>query len=168
MSKIVLLSCTKSKLDKPSPAKDLYSASPMFKKTFQYGKSLDPDKMFILSAKHHLVPLTKVLAPYDKTLKEMPKKEKEKWAEETVKQMKSQGLDLDKDKFVFLTGNEYMKPLKPYIKNTEKKSNDWVTGECDIYDADSRMIRDIKTSWTLATFPLFLTECNDYEWQMRG
>jgi len=119
MAKIVLLSCTKSKLDKPSPAQDLYSASPMFKKTLEYGKSLEPDKMYILSAKHHLVPMTKVLAPYDKTLKEMPKKEKEAWAEETVKQMKSAGLNLDKDTFIFLTGSEYMKPLKSFVKNTE-------------------------------------------------
>ena len=49
MAKIVLLSCTKSKLDKPSPAQELYSASPMFRKSWEYGKSLDPDKMFILS-----------------------------------------------------------------------------------------------------------------------
>lgn len=119
MAKIVLLSCTKSKLDKPSPAQELYSASPMFRKTLEYGKSLDPDKMYILSAKHHLVPMTKVLSPYDKTLKEMPKKEKEAWAEETIKQMKSAGLNLDKDHFVFLTGSEYMKPLQSSIKNTE-------------------------------------------------
>ena len=119
MAKIVILSCTKSKLDKPAPAQELYGASPMFRKTLEYGKSLQPDKMYILSAKHHLVPLNKELAPYDKTLKEMPKDEKEKWAEETIKQMKSKGLNLDKDNFVFLTGSEYMKPLKPYIKNIE-------------------------------------------------
>jgi len=122
MAKIVLLSCTKSKLDHKAPAQELYSASPMFKKTLEYGKSLNPDKMFILSAKHHLVPLNKELEPYDKTLKEMPKDEKEKWGEETVKQMKSHGLNLEKDKFVFLTGSEYLKPFKEYIpeKNMEK------------------------------------------------
>ena len=85
MAKIVLLSCTKSKLDKPAQAQELYSASPMFQKTLEYGKELKPDKMFILSAKHHLVPLTKVLEPYDKTLKEMPKDEKEKWGETVYK-----------------------------------------------------------------------------------
>jgi len=122
MAKIVLLSCTKSKTDHAAPAQELYSASPMFQKTLEYGKALKPDKMYILSAKHHLVPLTKELAPYDKTLKEMPKAEKEKWGEETVKQMKSHGLNLDKDKFIFLTGSEYMKPLAKYIpeENMEK------------------------------------------------
>ena len=122
MAKIVLLSCTKSKLNKPSPAQELYSASPMFQKTLEYGKALKPDKMFILSAKHHLVPLQKELAPYDKTLKEMPKDEKEKWGEETVKQMREAGINPEKDKFVFLTGSEYMKPFAEYIpeENIEK------------------------------------------------
>ena len=115
MSKIVLLSCTKSKLSEPSEAQDLYSASPMFRKTLEYGKSLKPDKMFILSALHHLVPLTKVLEPYDKTLKDMPADEKQKWGEEVIKQMKEQGIDLQHDKFVFLTGNEYFKPFKQFI-----------------------------------------------------
>lgn len=115
MSIIVLLSCTKSKLDKPSQAQDLYSVSPTFKKTLEYGKSLKPDKMYILSAKHYLVPLTKVLAPYDKTLKEMPKEEKEAWGEKVLSQMKQVGINPEKDHFIFLTGTEYMKPLLKYI-----------------------------------------------------
>ena len=122
MAKVVLLSCTKSKTKHAAPAQELYSASPMFQKTLEYGKSLKPDKMYILSAKHHLVPLTKTLEPYDKTLKEMPKDEKEKWGEETVKQMKSSGINPEKDQFIFLTGSEYMKPLSKYIPdgNIEK------------------------------------------------
>lgn len=122
MAKVVLLSCTKSKTKHAAPAQELYSASPMFQKTLEYGKSLKPDKMYILSAKHHLVPLTKKLEPYDKTLKEMPKDEKEKWGEETIKQMKSSGINPEKDTFIFLTGSEYMKPLAKYIpdSNTEK------------------------------------------------
>ena len=76
MSRIVLLSCTKSKLDKKAPAYQLYSPSPMFQKTLEYGKSLKPDKMFILSAKYHLVPMNKELEPYDLTLKTMKSDEK--------------------------------------------------------------------------------------------
>ncbi len=120
MAKIVLLSCTKSKLSKPAPAQELYSASPMFQKTLEYGKALKPDKMYILSAKHHLVPLQKELAPYDKTLKEMPKDEKEKWGEETIKQMRSAGINPEKDQFIFLTGSEYMKPFSKYIPEVSK------------------------------------------------
>ena len=121
MAKIVLLSCTKSKTPYEAPAQELYSASPMFQKTLEYGKTLKPDKMYILSAKHHLVPLNKKLKPYDKTLKEMPKDEKEKWGEETYREMKQAGLNPEKDTFVFLAGNEYIKPLTKYIpeKNIE-------------------------------------------------
>ena len=115
MARIVLLSCTKSKLDKPSQAQDLYSASPMFKKTLEYGKSLKPDKMYILSAKHHLTPLNKVLEPYDLTLKDMKKPEKDAWGEKVISQMKSSGIDLNNDTFIFLAGTEYIKPIADQI-----------------------------------------------------
>ena len=61
MAKIVFLSCTKSKTPYPAPAQELYSASPMFQKTLEYGKTLKPDKIYILSAKHHLVNLNQEL-----------------------------------------------------------------------------------------------------------
>ena len=115
MARIVFLSCTKSKLDKPSQAQDLYSASPMFRKTLEYGKSLRPDKMYILSAKHNLTPLTKMLEPYDLTLKEMGKSEKEEWGEKTLEQIKSEGINPERDTFIFLAGTEYIKPLAKYI-----------------------------------------------------
>lgn len=115
MSTIVLLSCTKSKLDKKSPAKDLYSKSPTFQKTLKYGETLKPDKMYILSAKYHLVPLDMTLSPYDLTLKDMSSDEKEKWGNKVLQQMSSKGIDIKKDNFIFLTGKEYMKPLIKHI-----------------------------------------------------
>jgi hypothetical protein len=121
MATIVLLSCTKSKTPYEAPAQELYSASPMFQKTLEYGKTLKPDKMYILSAKHHLVNLNQKLKPYDLTLKDFNKEEKEKWGEKVYQEMKSRGLNLERDKFIFLAGNEYIKPLTKYIpeKNIE-------------------------------------------------
>ena len=115
MARIVLLSCTKAKLDKPAPAQELYSPSPMFQKTKAYGESLKPDKTFILSAKHHLTPMDKQLEPYDLTLKNMKKDEKTKWGETVISQMKEKGIDPQKDTFIFLAGTEYIKPLAKYI-----------------------------------------------------
>jgi hypothetical protein len=115
MAKIVLLSCTKSKTSYKAPAQELYSASPMFQKTLEYGKTLKPDKMFILSAKHHLVNLNQELAPYDLTLKDFNKEEKEKWGKEVYKEMKQRGINPEKNKFIFLAGSEYIKPLLKYI-----------------------------------------------------
>lgn len=77
------------------------------------------------------------------------------------------GIDCEQQSIDLLNNVEF-RLSKPYIKNTERRSNDWITGECDIYDPDTKLIRDIKTSWSLATFPLFATNADDYEWQMRG
>ena len=77
------------------------------------------------------------------------------------------GIDCEQKSIDLLNSVEF-RLSKPYIKNTERKSNEWITGECDIYDTDTKLIRDIKTSWSLATFPLFATNADDYEWQMRG
>lgn len=55
------------------------------------------------------------------------------------------------------------------VKNTERRSNDFITGECDLFDASARRGHDIKTSWSIATFPITIADCEDklYEWQMR-
>ncbi len=77
------------------------------------------------------------------------------------------GIDCEQQSIDLLNSVEF-RLSKPYTKNTERRSNEWITGECDIYDHDTKLIRDIKTSWSLATFPLFATNADDYEWQMRG
>ena len=77
------------------------------------------------------------------------------------------GIDCEQTSIDLLNNVEF-RLSKPYVKNTERRSNEWITGECDIYDPDTKLIRDIKTSWSLATFPLFATNADDYEWQMRG
>lgn len=53
-------------------------------------------------------------------------------------------------------------------KNTERRSNDWLTGEPDLVDAER--IVDIKSSWSLDTFPVTAESAKDtlYEWQGRA
>jgi hypothetical protein len=55
-----------------------------------------------------------------------------------------------------------------YLKNTERLSNEFITGECDI-NAEDKII-DIKSSWSLETFPAAPSDVNnkDYEWQLRA
>ena len=55
-----------------------------------------------------------------------------------------------------------------YLKNTERLSNEFITGECDI-NAEDKII-DIKSSWSLETFPASPDDINnkDYEWQLRA
>jgi hypothetical protein len=56
-----------------------------------------------------------------------------------------------------------------YTKNTERRENEWLTGECDIYVPGVKII-DVKSPWSLATFPatVFAGHDKDYEWQLRG
>ena len=55
-----------------------------------------------------------------------------------------------------------------FKKNTERKENDFLTGECDLFTGEK--IIDIKSSWSLETFPSLPEDINikDYEMQLRG
>lgn len=59
-----------------------------------------------------------------------------------------------------------------HAKNTERRENDWITGECDIFTGQK--IIDIKSPWSLATFPATSAAasaaCKErgYDWQMRA
>jgi hypothetical protein len=56
-----------------------------------------------------------------------------------------------------------------FKKNTERRTDDFITGECDIIVPGVKGI-DIKSSWSLATFPATAAAGADkmYEWQCRG
>ena len=95
MAKVVLVACVATKADKPSPAEELY-VSDLFKKNLAYAKKLtNDDNIYILSAKHHLLPLRKKIAPYDKTLKDFDADAKKDWSEKVIKQLQSKGYNLD-------------------------------------------------------------------------
>jgi hypothetical protein len=54
-----------------------------------------------------------------------------------------------------------------YTKNTERKTDDFITGECDIAGP---VIIDIKCPWSIDSFPIAEVDAisSDYEWQLRG
>jgi hypothetical protein len=57
-----------------------------------------------------------------------------------------------------------------YTKNKVRVNNDFLTGECDINDEVNDEIIDVKSSWSLETFPALPSDINikDYEMQLRG
>lgn len=115
MSKVVLISCVSKKLPYKAKAKELY-VSTLFKYNLKYAKSLNPDKIFILSAKYGLVNLEREIEPYDKTLNDMPSKDIRKWAACVINQIKKEA-DPKEDEFIFLAGEKYRKYLLPHISN---------------------------------------------------
>jgi hypothetical protein len=59
---------------------------------------------------------------------------------------------------------------RPLVKNTKRRNNGLISGECDIFDAPLRHGRDVKAPYSMATMPIVLDDCYDsgYEWQMQG
>lgn len=59
--------------------------------------------------------------------------------------------------------------FESYKKNDKRVENEWLSGCCDIITED--IIIDIKSSWSLDTFPATsyeLKDLSDYEWQGRA
>jgi len=113
MKNIVLISCVSKKLEKKSTVESIYISS-LFKKNLKYAKSLKPNEIYILSAKHGLLKLTDEIEPYDKTLNNMRSNEIKEWSKKVVNQLKSVA-DLKNDEFTFLAGVKYRKFLIPEL-----------------------------------------------------
>ncbi len=123
--KIILIACVSKKGSKKAKAKDLY-ISQLFKSSLAYANKQNPDKIFILSALHHLLEINQEIEPYNVTLSNVPKakrkpglivlssEEKILWGKKVIEQLKTQ-TDLLNDEFTILAGMEYIKPMKDYI-----------------------------------------------------
>jgi hypothetical protein len=117
MKKIVLISCAAKKDKVKQKAKDFY-LSDLFKKNLAYGRSFNPDKIFILSAKYNLLPLDREIEPYDLTLNNFKKDELKQWTSKTIEQLSKES-DLQNDIFIILAGAKYRKYLEVNLKNKE-------------------------------------------------
>ena len=115
MRKIVLISCASKKLKHKAKAKNLYASS-LFKLNLKYAESLNPDKIFILSAKYGLIDLEQEIEPYNLTLNNMKDKEIKLWAEKVLSELKKIA-NLKEDEIIFLAGEKYRKYLISEINN---------------------------------------------------
>lgn len=139
MKKIVLISCASKKCPNRAKAKDLY-VSTLFRSSMTYANTLKADKIYILSALHHVLELDEVIEPYnvtlsnvpknkrDKTLKVLNKQEKIKWGEEVFRFLEKV-TDINKTHFIFLAGKEYIEPLKEKIPHFESPLSGMRQGE---------------------------------------
>ena len=93
----------------------MYQSS-LFKSSYQYAKSLNPRKIYILSALYGLLELNDFIRPYDKTLLSMSEKEKKQWAIKVYKEMIKKNINFDEEA-IFLCGKQYRKYLIPKFKN---------------------------------------------------
>lgn len=105
---IGVVSCSKSKLDRPAPARELYT-SPMFRMSLAYALGCS-DVVYIASALHGLVQLDTVIKPYDLKLSTLRKREREAWGLRVSDELLSRhGRGF---KLIALAGNDYTQPLR--------------------------------------------------------
>lgn len=114
---IIFLSCVKTKANHRCKAEDMY-ISPLFRYSLQYAKSLNPRRIFILSAKYGLLELNDIIDPYELTLNHMSEKERKRWAYDVCMELQRKNVDYD-EKAVFLCGTNYRKYLMQKFPNHE-------------------------------------------------
>jgi hypothetical protein len=117
MAHIVLIACASKKRERSAKARDLY-LSALFTKSLAYAERLRPDRIYILSAKHGLIPSENVIAPYDETLNTKGTVEIRAWAEGVIQDLR-QVTDLRSDRFTILAGDKYRRYLMPHITHAD-------------------------------------------------
>ena len=112
--KIVLVSCVAKKADIEEgiklPAKELY-VSPLFQKAYAFAESLNPDRIYILSAKYGLLEPDERICKYNESLYSKKVKERIDWGKKVLESLKDKGVDTQNDEFTFLAGKIYCKHL---------------------------------------------------------
>jgi len=116
MKNIVLIACSSKKKKEKSLVIDIY-ISTLFKYSYEYAKKLNPDKIFVLSAKYGLLEMNQVIEPYNETLNTKTKIEKMLWSEKIETQLIEKGIDLKNDNIIFLSGKNYRENLIKHINN---------------------------------------------------
>lgn len=131
MTKIILLSCAKKQAKFATQAKEMYQ-SPLFQKSLAYAekcrKQGKVSAIYILSPKYDLVELGQKIAPYDIDLKKLPAEQRRQWGRSVCEQLKDVA-DLQKDTFVILAGQHYVKPLQKHLTRIEEPLEGMRPGE---------------------------------------
>jgi hypothetical protein len=110
--RVALVSCVKAKRTSAAPAGDLYT-SQLFRALRAYAVT-HADAWYVLSAEHGLLRPDQVVAPYQRTLKAMPKRERIAWATGVQQQLLAvlpTGAEV-----ILLAGVRYREGLVPFLR----------------------------------------------------
>jgi hypothetical protein len=85
--RVGLVSCVKSKRDRPAPAADLYT-SPLFRGARCFVER-SCDRWFVLSAEHGLLAPDRLTDPYERTLSTATRDERRAWSQRVLGQLEN-------------------------------------------------------------------------------
>lgn len=109
MRTFCLVSCVGKKLPHQAKAEDLYQ-SQWFKLAVAYAKA-NCEGWAILSAEHGIVYPWELLEPYEKTLNNMPIKERKTWAKKVIYDL----ANTNWEHLVILAGKRYREFIVPWL-----------------------------------------------------
>ena len=105
---IGLVGCCKAKLAHAAPARAFY-VSRLFQLSLEVAMKRC-DVVYVISAEHALVPLDHVLAPYDKTMKDLAKEWRPIWGSRVWDAIARRHPDVSRH-IVIYAGKEYAEPI---------------------------------------------------------
>lgn len=113
---IVFVGCGVTKMKNPCKVKKMYAGN-YFQTCLAYAQTFtSQDNIYVLSAKYGVLPLEKVIEPYNKTLKDMTPQEKQDWKNMVIKQMENIGINQDTP-VTFICGKNYHSLFSDYFNN---------------------------------------------------
>lgn len=107
---VVLIGCSKSKLDYPAPAQDLYTSA-LFAKRKAYATATGKP-WFILSAQHGLLKPTTQIAPYDLNLGDTPQSFRSSWGTRVAESLRAAHGSLDNVVVEIHAGSTYTNAVR--------------------------------------------------------
>ncbi len=110
---VLLVGCVKSKLDRPAPARDLYT-SPLFRKERAYAEA-NGVPWFVLSAEHGLVEPSRVIEPYELRLGSTDRGYRVAWGASVVEDLANVLGDLTSKRVEVHAGAAYVKAIRKLL-----------------------------------------------------
>lgn len=106
---IALVGCSGPKLDHHAPTRQLYT-SQLFRLTLKLAE-LRHNVVYVISAKHELVKLDQVIAPYDLTMADLAKEWRAIWGNRVWGSIQSRHPHVDRQIYIY-AGRDYAKPIR--------------------------------------------------------
>jgi len=110
-TRFAVIACTKAKRSHPAKAVDLYSASPLFRKSREQADG-DGLPVLVLSTKYGLIDGQLVIAPYERTFETMTPQDRRDWDALVDAQVDHFCVDRQISEVVFLAGTSYREAVR--------------------------------------------------------
>ena len=136
---IALIGCSGPKLERPAPARQLYT-SQLFRSTLELAERRH-DVVYIISAKHELVALDQVLEPYNRVMSDVAKEWRVIWGVRVWDSIMRRHQNVDRQIFIY-AGKDYVRPIEragfhqaafhePLAKMQIGQRLSWLRGQLD-------------------------------------